>query len=148
MKSIKLLYVVIIAVVVAVVAFFGGTQYQKMQRATMFAQFSGNARFGGQRGQFMGHMDAKGQNMVTGSIVNKDNNSITVKLPDGSSKIVILSGSTSINKQATGSASDLKSGDTVAIFGSTNSDGSVTAQNIQLNPQMHKMNGGSPAPTQ
>lgn len=39
-----------------------------------------------------------------------------------------------MSKTATGSASDITVGQNVVAFGSANSDGSVTAQNIQLNP--------------
>lgn len=79
----------------------------------------------------------RGQNFrpVNGEIISADEKSVTVKLPDGGSKIVILSEKTSINKAAEATKEDLKVGEKVAVFGSENTDGSVTAQNIQLNPQ-------------
>lgn len=64
-----------------------------------------------------------------------DDKSITVKLQDGSSKIVLLSNTTAYNKSATGAKSDLKTGEKVAVFGTENSDGSVTARDVQLNPR-------------
>ena len=76
---------------------------------------------------------------VSGEILSVDANSLTVKLPDGSSKIVTFSDTTQINKADKATAADLKTGVTVAVFGTTNSDGSVTAQNIQLNPQIRMM---------
>jgi len=51
-----------------------------------------------------------------------------------SSKIVLLSDGTQINKAETVDKSELKSGVKVAVFGTENSDGSVTAQNVQVNP--------------
>jgi len=44
-----------------------------------------------------------------------------------------------VNKAEKARKTDLKKGDQAAIFGSENSDGSVTAQNIQLNPQFRMM---------
>jgi hypothetical protein len=139
----------IIAVVLIPVAliggFFAGMQYQKMQRSA-FAR-SGNFGYmiqGGQGGQAGGMMRNGGMRPTTGQIVSSDDKSVTVKLTDGSSKIVILSSSTSINKAATGTAADLKQGETIAVFGTTNSDGSVTAQSIQLNPQMRIRPSGTP----
>lgn len=55
-------------------------------------------------------------------------------LKRGSSKIVVLSDKTLINKAEQATKSDLKTGEKVAVFGSSNSNGSVTAQSIQLNP--------------
>lgn len=63
-----------------------------------------------------------------------DDKSITVKLQDGSSKIILITDKTVINKAAEATKDDLKGGEKVAVFGEINSDGSVTAQNIQLNP--------------
>ena len=69
-----------------------------------------------------------------GEISAQDEKTITVKLQDGSSKIILLSDKTSINKASVGLISDLTVGEKVAVFGTSNADGSVTAQNIQLNP--------------
>lgn len=128
----------IIVLIVGGIAFYGGMQYQKSQRVS----------FGGTRGQGGNFMMRGGNSggMVTGQIVSQDDTSVTVKLQDGSSKIVILSKTTAINKQASGTKDDLKSGERVAVFGTTNSDGSVTAQSIQLNPQI-RLFRGSVTPT-
>jgi hypothetical protein len=89
---------------------------------------------------------------VMGEIISTDETSITVKTEDGSSKIVLLTGSTSINKAEEVTKTALIKGVRVAVFGTTNTDGSVTAQNVQLNPQL-QMRGpgqtgqGTPAAT-
>ena len=71
---------------------------------------------------------------INGEIISSDDKSITVKLSDGSSKIVVLGTSTVINKADQATKDDLKVGEKAAVFGTENSDGSITAQNIQLNP--------------
>jgi len=139
MKNNLIIAAVAALVLGGVVGFLGGIQYQKSQRPN----FAGAANRGG---QFAGRFgDANGANRpVTGQIISADDKSITVKMQDGSSKIVILSTNTTINKQATGSTSDLKTGTNVMVLGTTNSDGSVTAQSVQLNPMFR---GARPTPT-
>src|SRR5690348_4844573 len=137
----------ILVILAGVGGFFGGMQYQKSQTASRFAQF-GN----GQGGQFyrrFGQGGQNGANVIRGQVVSTDSNSITVKLPDGSTKILVVGSSTAFMKSASGSLSDLKSGDTVMAFGTSNSDGSVTAQSVQINPPM-PMRGARPSgnPTQ
>lgn len=133
---------ILIAIIVAAGAFFGGMKYQQSQAATrsfangMFIRNgqggSGtNSRLGGRTGNFGG--------VTVGDVVSVDADSMTIKLQDGSSKIVNLSSSTTYNKTDTASKSDLKAGEHVAAIGTTNSDGSITAQNVQLNP-MFRMN--------
>ena len=56
---------------------------------------------------------------------------------------MLIGESTSINKSAEGSKNDLIVGENVAVFGTNNSDGSVTAQNIQLNPEFRGAPAGS-----
>jgi hypothetical protein len=133
----------ILVVAVGVAGFFVGMQYQKMQRGNFATRF-GNGQFqrlGTGNGTF-------GMRPVLGKITSSDANGITVQLNDGSSKVVIVSSSTAINKAATGTKDDLKTGETVAVIGTTNSDGSVTAQDIQLNPQARMMMRTiSPVPT-
>ena len=132
--------------------FFGGMQYQKSQRSAAFGQFTNGGGFGGRGGSGAGggsgingaRLGGNGNGAV-GTILSVDNNSITVKLADGSSKIVLLTGSTSINKATQGSVSDLAVGTTVAAYGATNSDGSVTASNVQINPVMRGPSGPSGA---
>ncbi|OIO07392.1 hypothetical protein CO115_00755 [Candidatus Falkowbacteria bacterium CG_4_9_14_3_um_filter_36_9] len=55
---------------------------------------------------------------------------------DGGSKIVFLSDSTSIGKTTDGTVADLEAGKQVTINGKDNSDGSVTAQSIQIRPNL------------
>jgi hypothetical protein len=121
--------------VVAGVAFFGGMKYQQSKQPS-FAQFEG--RMGGARqgvgGQINQGNRAVGFRPITGSILSIDNGTMTVKLEDGSSKIVALPDSATIDKSAPAVKADLTVGTTVMVMGTTNTDGSVTAQTIQLNP--------------
>jgi hypothetical protein len=139
MSSKNLLIIVSVAVVMGLGGFGVGMKYQQSKTPQFSRRNPGNApqqRFNGQ-----------GSRPVAGEILSRDDKSITVKLSDGSSKIVFFSGSTSINKPAEVTKTDLKVGDTVRVFGTANSDGSVTAQNIQVGPMLGNLLGGS-APVQ
>ena len=118
-------------VVVGAVSFYGGMQYQSSLRGT------------GRAGGFGGQAATRGaQNRpVTGDVVSVDTDSLTVKVSDGSTKIVNIAPDTSYAKTATATASEVQVGTKVGVFGQTNSDGSVTAQSVQLNPQFRGPNG-------
>ena len=136
----NLVITIIVVIVVAGIAFFGGMKYQQSKIGS-FAQGQGG---------FRQRMAGQGQTAfrpVRGNILSIDNNTMTVKLQDGSSKIVILSGSTTYMKEASSTKDDLKTGDTVMASGTSNSDGSVTAQTVQINPpavRMPSQGTGSP----
>ena len=129
--------------VVPIFFFFGGMKYQQSKEPAFLRQ-------GGFQGTRAGS-DRTGGNAgfrpVNGEIIGADEESITVKLSDGSSKIVLLSDKTEINKAATATKEDLKVGEKVSVFGTDNSDGSVTAQNIQLNPLFRGENAGQNLPS-
>ena len=142
MKNKSLLMGAIVVLIFGAAAFFGGMKYQESKRP-QFGQL-GNGQ--GPRGQFQqgaGARQGQGFRPVSGEIISQDDTSITIKLQDGSSKIVLVGDNTAINKSAEGSKSDLTVGEKVAVFGTDNSDGSVTAQNIQLNPQLRGVPSGS-----
>ena len=122
----NLIIAIVLMIVVGIGGFFWGMQYQKSQRTLRNGQFGGQGQFANRTGQQSGRP-------VSGSIISSDETSITVKLQDGSSKIVLFSGSTVVNKQTTGSKTDLTVGERVMVIGKENSDGSLTADSISLN---------------
>lgn len=144
----KPIIIVIFALLTATAGFFGGMKYQE-SKTPSFAGRMGANQFGPGQGLNRGvGGNGNGQNRagfrpVSGIISSVDDQTLTVKSDDGSSKIIILSAKTEINKAETGSPADLSSGIQVAVFGTENSDGSITAQNIQLNPKMFTI---SPTP--
>jgi hypothetical protein len=117
-------------------------KYQQSKQSVSSGQF-GNGQ--GLRTGTAG--DRTGFRPVSGQIISSDSNSITVKQQDGSSRIVLFTDKTAINKANQASTSDLKVGETVAVVGQQNSDGSVTAQNIQINP-IEFRGGLTPTPSQ
>jgi len=142
MKNTTLIMIVLV-IVVGAAGFFGGMQYQKSQRSSFAGQFggAGNGTFGSRTGT-----GRNGARPVNGDILNSDDKSITVKLADGSTMIVLVTSSTTINKATTATKSDLTTGVKVAAFGTTNSDGTMTATNIQINPMMRGQGAGSGTP--
>lgn len=48
------------------------------------------------------------------------------------------------NKSDAAAIADVKVGEKVAAFGTENSDGSITAQSVQLNPAMRGVTGPAP----
>ncbi len=119
--------------------FGGGYVFAKSQSPRgAFGTFSVN----GQTVQFAGGTGARGGTFrtganggfTTGEILTKDANGITIKMQDGSTKIVLVGTSAQIMKQTTGTLSDLIVGQNVMVTGSSNSDGSITAQTVSLRP--------------
>lgn len=128
---------VVLVLVVGAGAFFGGMKYQQSKRPNFARQFGEGQ--GMRAGQSQGNR--QGFRPVNGEIISSDEKSITVKLQDGSSKIVLFSDKTEINKASSGAKEDLKTGEKVMVIGTENSDSSVTAQNIQLNPIQREFSG-------
>ena len=121
----NLLITVIVSLLVGGVAFYGGMKHQQSK----LPNFGGRIA-DGQRG--VNNTRPSGLRTIMGEVISKDDQSITVKLNDGSSKIVILSETTQINKASEAAIEDLVEGETISAFGTENSDGSITAQNIQM----------------
>jgi len=93
--------------------------------------YQGQGRQGGAMGQARGGAAGNFGN-ARGTIISKDDASITVKLNDGGSMNVFYSDTTKVSKTVEASTSDLAQGVEVAAIGTKNSDGSVTAQTISI----------------
>ncbi len=142
MKNKNFVIGIIVVLVVGGGGFFGGMQYQKSKVPSFAGRGSGNVRgqFSqgddhqpGQDDGFRGRFSGQGR-PVYGEVIAKDDESITVKDQEGGSKIVFISDTTTVAKTDEGSLDDLAEGTQVVVFGSQNDDGSITAENIQLNP--------------
>lgn len=140
-----LIIIIVAALLVGGGAFYGGMKYGQSKIAGSFANLRNlspeerqqrlqqtGAGMAGSFGNRAGNQSGAG--FVSGDIIAKDNQSITVKLRDNSSKIIFYSGTTEISKFASGASGDLEVGKTVTINGTANSDGSLTAQSIQIRP--------------
>ncbi len=147
----KIAPVIAALIIVGGASFYGGLKYADSKNPSSAGSASNRQNFSnltpeqrqqrfGQMGAGAGRTDAGarqgGANFVSGEIIAKDDKSITVKLRDGGSKIVFYSGSTNIEKFASGATNDLEVGKSIMVNGSANADGSVTAQSIQLRPEI------------
>ncbi|KKR04055.1 MAG: hypothetical protein UT30_C0013G0016 [Candidatus Uhrbacteria bacterium GW2011_GWF2_39_13] len=141
MKKI-LLSVIATVVIVGGGAFFGGMQYATSQTpdmgdlASRFGNFDPSQRLGmsGGPGGFARSQADGG--FVSGEILSMDAESMTIKLPDGGSKLIFFSDVSKINKMTEGSLADLATGTTITVTGTSNDDGSVTASTFQILPDM------------
>jgi hypothetical protein len=146
-NSTTLFVTIAIAVVMGVGGFFAGMKYQQTKQPTFGRNGTNNFMMGGaQNGQTRTGGARMGGGQVFGDILSQDATSITVKLQDGSSKIILFNDKTTVNKAEAATTADLKTGEKVAVFGQTNTDGSVTATNIQLNPILRGQATGSGTP--
>jgi hypothetical protein len=143
----KIVSIVIgVAIVVGGGGFYGGMKYAQAKRGNFgnltaeqrqqFAANGGAAFRAGQRGGANG-------GLVSGQILSKDDTSITIKLRDGGSKIVLYSDKTEVGKFVNDTSADLEVGKNVSANGTSNQDGSLTAQSIQIRPDLP-----SPTPNQ
>lgn len=138
---------VLAALIVGGVGFFIGMKYQQSKPSQFGQQFRTTMAAGANNGSRQAGI-RNGGGQIVGTILSLDATSMTVKLADGSSKIILLSDTTTFAKEATGSVADIKVGDRIGTFGSVNADGSVTAQTVQINPVMRGPGTNTPGQTQ
>jgi hypothetical protein len=134
MKKTILIFVLIL-IVLGVGAFYGGMKYGQSKNS--FSRNFQNLFFEQRQQMFQGRVRA-GAGFLSGEVISKDEKSLTLKLPDGSTKIIFFSDSTQISKATEGTIDDIEIGKQIIVSGSQNSDGSYTAKTIQLSPHVIK----------
>jgi uncharacterized protein YneF (UPF0154 family) len=132
----NLILILIILIIVGAGGFFGGMKYGESQALKNLTPEKMREIFqqGGQT--FQGQRQRVGQNFVLGQVISKDEKSLTIKLADGSTKIVFFSQSTQITKATEGSIEDIEIGKEISVTGTQNEDGSLTARTIQISPRL------------
>jgi hypothetical protein len=133
---------VIVALLIGGGGFYGGMKYAQARPTVQarpgngaqgFRAGMGAGALGGQgRGAFPAGAAAGG--FTSGEVVSKDATTLTLKLRDGGSKLVLYSTSTRIGKMSEGAITDLTPGTEVTVMGSANQDGSLTASQFQIRP--------------
>ncbi len=91
----------------------------------MNGRFEGGAMMGSPRGTLRG-------SSLSGSVISKDEKSITLQTIGGGSRIIFMDPTTVYTKASSGSASLVTTGTNVFVTGNQNPDGSVTAQSIEV----------------
>ncbi len=142
-----------IIIVIGVAAFFGGVKYAKSSKpAENFGNLTAEQRqqfragiggSGNRAGGGLGRTGTPGGQATSGEVINKDDKSITVRLADNSTKIVYYSASTTVGKMTSGSTNDVTNGTQVMVLGTTNAQGIITAQSIQIRPNLPVINSSS-----
>ncbi len=134
-QQIHILHTVSIPVII-LVSFYAGVQYEKSKTPT----FDGNrnnmmqAGAGAYGGRTGGRSGAMNSGFSSGEVLSKDDKSLTIKLRNGGSQIVLLSDKTQVVKSDQGTLNDVTVGENISINGTANQDGSVTAESIQIRP--------------
>jgi hypothetical protein len=125
------------AVILVALAFWAGTAYANHKnRTARTVMMGGQAQ--GMRGNFaVGGMrtGANAGSFVSGTVLSKTDTALTVQNQAGGSKIVLVSSSTAVSKSAQGALTDVAVGSSIVATGTTNSDGSITAQTVQVRPE-------------
>jgi hypothetical protein len=120
---------VVVAVVFAGGGFFGGMKYQASKTPAPVSRSGAAGAFAGRRAGGTGGANAS---FISGQVLSVNGSTITVQLMSGGSQVAVLAPSTQYRKAVDGSSSDVTVGSNVTITGTTNSDGSLTAQSVQI----------------
>lgn len=146
MQNKQIVVGVVAVIVVACLSFWAGMSYGQSKNLATSANRQGFNQNG--LSQNGGRGMRTGSGFVSGSVLSKDDKSLTVELRGGNqgqggavaqtggSKIVLFSSATTVDKTISGAIGDISVGSQVSITGTTNPDGSVNATSIQIRPTM------------
>lgn len=128
--------VLITAIVFGAVGFGGGMMIGKKSASPgvsgrMMGANGTPGGFPGQDAQSGGGNFSTG-NVAVGKVTDKDDKSFTLKLADGSTRVVYYSSSTTFSKTETVTAGDVSVDTTVSAMGTATSGGDLTATRVTI----------------
>lgn len=118
------------AVIALIIGFGGGYLLHTPPVPTTGGVATRTGGFGG------GMRSGAGGGFLSGTVAAEDAGSVTLSTRDGSSHVVLITPATSVSKSVSGTMSDVSVGATIIVSGTTNSDGSLSANLIQLRPTL------------
>ena len=133
MKKNKIIISIVVLLIVSTVSFYIGTKVGNL-RNNVRGNFTTQGFNNGSGGMMRGNRPS-GVNVISGEVINKDANSVTIKLRDGGSRIVFVSTSTIVQKMSSGNISDITVGNQISASGISNADGSINALSLQQRPE-------------
>jgi len=133
-----LLIIIVLAIGIGVIAFYGGMKYGQSLALKNLTPEKMREIFQQRGGPVFTQNQGQGQRagFLSGQVISKDENSLTIKLADGSTKIIFLSQLTQISKATEGTREDIETGKEVSVTGTQNEDGSLTARTIQISSKL------------
>lgn len=129
-----LIPLMVLFILVLSASFYGGVRYASPKTTGSISQ---NGRLTGlpNNGQNRAVRGTEtGGGFANGTVIAKDQSSITISSAQGGSKIIVYGSSTEVSHMTVGSIGDVAIGSTITAQGTTNQDGSITAASISVRP--------------
>ena len=137
----------LVIIAVALLGLWGGAQLKGSSPAnaststpatggrTRNGAFAGGGGTGGAGG-------GAGRGGTIGTVKSVDGNTITITTANGGTATVTIGSSTTVTKSETGSVSDITPGENIVVRGTTGTDGTTTAQSINVGNAPFGFGGG------
>ena len=101
---------------------------------------NGNGRGGGMMGNGWqnqndgqgGRVRGQAGNVLVGEVTGKDDKNISIKLPNGTLKVIPYTDTTTVEKTTEASLSDIETGKRLQVQVTQNADGTIAAQNVHI----------------
>lgn len=159
-KNKLIVSLIIVAIVAGGIGFYAGKASGASSATPSFRGTAGTGSFAGRTGGAGRFGGGAGGGAVAGQVIAKDSKSITVQLPQApggtttngtttsGSKIIYYSPTTQVMHTTAGTIANVAVGDQIFVNGTANSDGSVTADSIQIRPiQLQSASPATPTST-
>jgi len=131
----KIIPIIVVLIIIGGGAFYGGMKYGQKNFQNLSLEKRQQLPQGNVEKSFQkGFEKEVGSGFLNGEVIAKDEQSLTLKMSAGGSKIIFFSDSTQISETAEGSVDDIEIGKQIVVSGEQNPDGSYTAKTIQLSP--------------